>query len=83
MCPDPMKEGLHAVPISARVPSQGVGSVGGGEVGGFGFLGSGVSGQTIYNWRRQEWIDSGQAPGLTSTEQAELMAARRRITELE
>ncbi|MGI8515519.1 MAG: hypothetical protein ACR2NT_10350, partial [Acidimicrobiia bacterium] len=42
-----------------------------------------VSGQTIYNWRRQEWIDSGQAPGLTSTEQAELMAARRRITELE
>jgi len=43
----------------------------------------GVSGQTIYNWRRQEWIDSGQAPGLTSTEQAELMAARRRITELE
>jgi len=26
----------------------------------------GVSGQTIYNWQRQEWIDSGQAPGLTS-----------------
>lgn len=43
----------------------------------------GVSGQTIYNWRKQDAIDKGQAPGLSSAEQAELRAARRRITELE
>jgi transposase-like protein len=43
----------------------------------------GVSGQTIYNWRKQDAIDQGQAPGLSSAEQAELRAARRRITELE
>lgn len=43
----------------------------------------GVSGQTIYNWRRQERIDTGRAPGLSSSERAELGAARRRISELE
>lgn len=43
----------------------------------------GVSGQTIYNWRRQEAIDTGQAPGFTTGEAAELVAARRRIRELE
>jgi transposase len=43
----------------------------------------GVSGQTIYNWRRQEWIDTGRTPGLSSSEQAELRAARHRIVELE
>ncbi|WP_197701119.1 transposase [Micromonospora coriariae] len=42
-----------------------------------------VSDQTIYNWRRQDLIDTGQVPGVTSTDQAELVAARRRITELE
>jgi transposase-like protein len=38
-----------------------------------------ISEQTIYTWRKQELIDSGQAPGLTSPEKAELAAARRRI----
>ncbi|WP_405094489.1 IS3 family transposase [Micromonospora sp. NBC_01412] len=42
-----------------------------------------ISDQTIYNWRRQDLIDTGQVPGVTSTDQAELVAARRRITELE
>src|SRR5437588_9865963 len=42
-----------------------------------------ISDQTIYNWRRQELIDTGQLPGITSTDQAELVAARRRIAELE
>jgi transposase-like protein len=42
-----------------------------------------VSGQTIYNWRRQERIDTGQAQGLSSSDQAELVAARRKISELE
>jgi hypothetical protein len=41
-----------------------------------------VSEQTICTWRRQEHIDTGQAPGLTSVEKAELAAARRRIAEL-
>ena len=43
----------------------------------------GVSAQTIYSWRRQDAIDRGDASGLTSSEQAELKAARRRIRELE
>ncbi len=43
----------------------------------------GVSGQTIYDWRRQEMIDTGHAGGLTTEEGAELVAARRRIRELE
>lgn len=42
-----------------------------------------VTEQTIYNWRNQELIDTGQKPGLSSIESAELAAARRRIAELE
>jgi transposase len=42
-----------------------------------------VSDQTIYDWRRQELIDSGQLPGLNRAEQAELGAANKRIRELE
>jgi transposase-like protein len=42
-----------------------------------------ISDQTIYNWRRQELIDTGWLPGVSSSEQAELVAARRRIAELE
>ena len=43
----------------------------------------GVSDQTIYNWRRQDAVDRGLEPGLTSSEKEELRAARRRIVELE
>ena len=43
----------------------------------------GVSDQTIYNWRRQDAVDRGLQPGLTSSEKEELRAARRRIAELE
>lgn len=32
----------------------------------------GISDQTIYGWRKQELIDTGQRPGLNRTEQAEL-----------
>jgi len=42
-----------------------------------------ISEQTIYSWRRQDRTDSGQLPGISSTEHAELVAARRRIAELE
>lgn len=42
-----------------------------------------ISDQTIYVWRRQELIDTGQVPGITSGDQQELTAARRRIAELE
>lgn len=42
-----------------------------------------ISDQTIYTWRRQELIDTGQIPGITSKDLAELVAARRRIAELE
>ena len=43
----------------------------------------GVSDQTIYRWRRQDAVDRGVEPGLTSAETEELRAARRRIAELE
>ena len=42
-----------------------------------------VSAQTIYTWRKQDQIDRGETPGLSSVEHAELKAARRRIIELE
>jgi transposase len=42
-----------------------------------------ISDQTIYVWRRQELIDTGQRLGTTNTENAELTAARKRIAELE
>lgn len=43
----------------------------------------GISDQTVYNWRRQERIDQGLETGLSSADRAELLAARRRIRELE
>jgi len=43
----------------------------------------GVSAQTVYTWRRQDAVDRGEVPGLSSAEQAELRAARRRIAQLE
>ncbi len=43
----------------------------------------GISAESIYTWRRQDRIDKGVAPGLTSAEKAELTAAKRRIAELE
>ena len=43
----------------------------------------GVSEQTIYTWRRQARIDAGLEVGLSTSEQAELAAAKRRIGELE
>jgi transposase len=43
----------------------------------------GVSEQAIYGWRRQERVDRGVDPGLSTLEQAELAVAKRRIRELE
>jgi transposase len=43
----------------------------------------GISDQSIYTWRRQDRIDRGLVPGLTSGEKAELATAKRRIAELE
>jgi transposase len=43
----------------------------------------GISEQSIYTWRRQDRIDRGLEPGLTSGEKAELVAAKRRTAELE
>jgi transposase len=43
----------------------------------------GISAESIYTWRRQDRIDKGLQPGLTSVEKAELTAAKRRIAELE
>jgi transposase-like protein len=43
----------------------------------------GISEQAIYGWRRQERVDRGLEPGLSTAEKAELAAAKRRIRELE
>ena len=43
----------------------------------------GVSEQALYGWRRQDRIDRGEVPGVSRVELAELVAARRRIRELE
>lgn len=43
----------------------------------------GVTETAIYNWLKQEKIDSGLLPGLKSGEARELVRARRRIRELE
>ena len=43
----------------------------------------GISDQTIYTWRRQDRIDQGLEPGLTSAEKSELTAAKQRIAQLE
>ena len=43
----------------------------------------GVSEQTIYVWRRQARIDAGLEAGLRTSEHGELVAAKRRIRELE
>lgn len=42
-----------------------------------------ISDQSIYSWRRQDRIDRGLEPGLTSAEKTELAAAKRRIVQLE
>ncbi len=42
-----------------------------------------ISVQTIYTWRRQARIDNGLEAGLSTSEHAELRAAKRRIRELE
>jgi transposase len=43
----------------------------------------GVSDQTIHAWRKRHLIDTGRAPGIPGGENAELVAARKRIAELE
>jgi transposase len=43
----------------------------------------GVSDQTIYKWRNQDEVDHGLRGGVSTSESAELAAARRRIRELE
>lgn len=43
----------------------------------------GISDQTIYSWRRQDRIDRGLEAGMSSAEHAELVAARKRVRELE
>jgi transposase-like protein len=43
----------------------------------------GIAQVTLYKWRRQALIDAGQRPGLKSYEADPLLAARRRVKELE
>jgi transposase-like protein len=41
-----------------------------------------ISDQTIYSWRRQDRIDRGLQPGLSTAENAELAEAKKQIVEL-
>lgn len=42
-----------------------------------------ISPESIYAWRRQDRIDRGEVPGLSSLDKSELAVARRRIAQLE
>jgi transposase len=69
--------------VSGGVPSQGAGSGRVRPTGRRCGKALGISDQTIYTWRRQDRIDKGLEPGLTSAEKSELEVARRRIAALE
>jgi transposase-like protein len=43
----------------------------------------GITAQTVYNWRNQDLVDRGLRAGVSTSESAELTAARKRIRELE
>lgn len=43
----------------------------------------GVSAASIHNWVRQDRIDRGERPGVTTPESIELARARKRIRQLE
>jgi transposase-like protein len=43
----------------------------------------GMSDATIYTWLKQERIDRGEVPGLSTEEALDLAAAKRRIKQLE
>jgi transposase-like protein len=43
----------------------------------------GISDQIVSVWRRQDEIDRGLAPGLSTPEREELASAKRRIRQLE
>jgi len=43
----------------------------------------GIAQVTLYKWRRQALVDAGRRPGAKSYEADPLLAARRRIMELE
>lgn len=43
----------------------------------------GITAQTVYNWRNQDQIDRGIRAGVSTSESAELDAARKRIRKLE
>jgi transposase-like protein len=42
-----------------------------------------ISTNTLYRWRRQALVDTGQSPGLKSYDPDPLSSARRRIVDLE
>jgi transposase-like protein len=44
---------------------------------------SGISGVTLYRWKRQALVDADRAPGVKSHEVDELAKAQRRIHQLE
>jgi hypothetical protein len=69
--------------VARRVSAAGGGPAGVRSEGEGHRAGPGISEQAIYGWRRQEQIDRGLEPGLSSAEKAELAAAKRRIRELE
>jgi transposase len=69
--------------VSARVSTQGLDLVEAGRSVADVARDLEISHQSIYTWRRQDRIDRGLEPGLTSGKKAELATAKRRIAELE
>lgn len=74
---------VHAQALSRRVPSQGARPCRRRPSDRADAADLNISDQTIYGWRKQELVDTGQLPGLNRAELAELSAANKRIRELE
>ncbi len=74
---------VHAQALSRRIPSQVLDLVAAGRPIAQIAADLNISDQTIYGWRKQELIDTGQLPRLNRAELAQLSAANKRIRELE
>lgn len=78
-----MKGSSHASEVPERVPAARGGAGLFRPVGDEDGVGSRDHRTCLYNWVRQDRIDRGEIPGMTTAESRELRKARRRIRELE
>lgn len=79
----PVEASCHAPPLSAGVRRKVLDLVAAGRPVAQVAAALQISDHVIDLWGRQHLIDTGQLPGITSSDHAEPVAARKRIAELE